>query len=135
MTTAADIKRQIAAVNRRSAEVFTKTIPRKIERALTASAIVVGNKAIEYTPTEYGLLAMSQYREVRDNGAGGYFARIGYTAAYAAALHERTDWSPRPPELKSGPSWNSRAKTGFLSAAGEETLVTVRRIMLQDLKL
>ena len=77
MTTAADIKRQIAAVNRRSAEVFTKTIPRKIERALTASAIVVGNKAIEYTPTEYGLLAMSQYREVRDNGAGGYFARIG----------------------------------------------------------
>jgi len=133
--TASDVKRQIAEINRRSAEVFTQTIPRKIERALTAAAIVVGNKAIEYTPTEYGLLANSQYREVRDNGAGGYFARIGYTADYALPLHERTDWSPRPPELKSGPSWNSRAKPGYLSAAGEETKVTVRRIMLGDLKL
>lgn len=135
MTTAADIKRQIAAINRRSTEVFTRTIPRKIERALTASAIVVGNKSLEYVPVEYGLLANSQYREVRDNGAGGYFARIGYTADYAAALHERKDWSPRPHEMKQGPAWNPRAKPSYLTAAGEETKVTVRRIMLQDIKL
>ena len=133
--TAADIRRQIAAINKRSAEVFTQTIPRKIERALTASAIVVGNKALYYTPVEFAMLANSQYREVRDNGAGGYFARIGYTADYAAALHERTDWSPRPPEMKKGPAWNPRAKPGFLFEAGEETKVTVRRIMLGDLKL
>ena len=133
--TAADIRRQIAAINKRSAEVFTQTIPRKIERALTAAAVVVGNKALSYTPVEFSMLANSQYREVRDNGAGGYFARIGYTASYALPLHERTDWSPRPPEMKKGPAYNPRAKPGFLSAAGEETKVTVRRIMLGDLKL
>lgn len=135
MTSSADIQRQLAAINRRTAQVFTKTIPLKIERALTASAIVVGNKALEYTPVEYAVLANSQYREITNLPSGGFVARIGYTAGYAAALHERTDWSPRPPEMKQGPAWNPRAKPKFLSDAGEETMTTVRRIMLEDLKL
>ena len=135
MAAAKSIKRQIADINKRSAEVFTKTIPRKVERALTAAAIVVGNKALEYTPVEYGMLANSQFRDIRDNGAGGFTARIGCTANYAAALHERTNWSPRPPEMKDGPAWNPRAKPGFLREAGQETYVTVRRIMLEDIRL
>ena len=134
MAKATDIRRQIAAINKRSAEVFTQTIPRKIERALTASLIVVGNKALEYTPVEFAILANSQFRDIRDNGAGGFTARIGYTANYAAALHN-TEWSPRPVGEKKGPAANMKAKPGFLAIAGEETKVTVRRIMLGDLKL
>lgn len=138
MTTAADVKRQIAEVRRRTAEVFTRTIPRKIERALTASAIVVGNKSLEYVPVEYANLAGSQFRDVRANESGGYTARIGYTLSYALPLHSpkppRT-WSPRAVEDKQGPATNMNAKAGFLSEAGEETKVTVRRIMLGDLKL
>ena len=135
MATAKSIKKQIADINKRSAVLFTKTIPKKIERGLTASLVVVGNKANEYVPLEFGLLVNSQFKEIRGNGAGGYTARIGYTANYAAALHERTNWSPRPPEMKDGPAYNPRAKPGFLREAGQETYVTVRRIMLEDIRL
>lgn len=131
---AAQIRKQAQDIQRNAKKLAAETIPRNIERALTGVGIVVGNKALEYTPIEFSMLVNSQYRAV-DAYPNRYSVRVGYTADYAAALHEREDWSPRPVEDKKGPAWNPNAKPKFLTDAAEETRIEYTRIMLGDLKL
>ena len=134
MATKNDIRKQVATIQRNAREVLRGRIPRAIERGLTGVTVVVANKAQEYTPIEYGLLQNSQYRIIEVT-ANGYQAKVGYTMAYSAPLHDRTDWSPRPPDQKAGPAWNPRAKPRFLYSAAQEEMTTITRIMLQDLEL
>ncbi len=108
-----------------------KQFERELKRRLTASAIVVQAKAMEYTPIEYGALQNSQYREA----VKGNSITIGYTADYAAALHERDDWSPRPVDQKDGPAWNPKAKPQFLTKALEEKRPEVMKILSGALQL
>lgn len=129
-----DVKRQVSTIQRNAKKVIRGTIPRKVEQALTGVGVVVANKALEYTPLEYSLLQNSQYRIVEATEKG-YQAKVGYTMNYAAALHNRTDWKPRPPNMKAGPAWNPNAKPRFLYLAAEEEQVTINRIMLGDLEL
>lgn len=119
---------------RRGTRLLSRDIPIKAEKALTIAAITVANKALEYTPMEYSALVNSQYREVKMLG-GKAVASIGYTQGYAAALHERTDWSPRPVEDKKGPAWNPSAKPKFLQSAGEEMLPEVSRHIKVGMRL
>lgn len=128
------IKQQAQQINRNVRKLTEREIPLNIERALTVVAIIVGNKALEYTPIEFSMLVNGQYRTI-DAYANGYTARVGYTANYAAALHERTDWSPRPVEDKKGPAWNPNAKPKFLTDAAKETKIEYTRVLLGDLKL
>ena len=128
------IRKQVAAIQNNAKRVIKDKIPLNIERALTAVGVVVANKAQEYTPIEYGLLQNSQYRLIEATPTS-YRVKVGYTANYAAPLHDRTDWSPRPPDQKAGPAWNPRAKPRFLYSAAEEEMTTITRIMLGDLEL
>ena len=105
-----------------------------IERALTSVGVVVANKSLEYTPLEYGILQNSQYQTIQTTPTGASVS-VGYTAKYAGALHDRTDWKPRRPDQKSGPAWNPNAKPKFLSSAAAEEQTTINRIMLGDLEL
>ena len=131
---ATSTRRQAQTIQRNTRQLMRQRIPRKIERALTGVGIVVANKAQEYTPVEYSLLINSQYRRV-DAYPNRYTVSVGYTQDYAAALHNRKDWSPRPPDAKQGPAWNPDAKPGFLTLGADETRTTQTRILLGDLKL
>ena len=134
MATKTDIKRQVAQIQRNAKEILTRRIPMQVERALTTVGTIVANKAQEYTPVEYGILQNSQYRVVEAT-ANGYQVAVGYIADYAAPLHNRTNWQPRPPDQKAGPAWNPNATPKFLERAGLEEQTTVTRIMLGDLEL
>lgn len=69
--------------------------------------------AKELTPLEYGTLMNSAFRRIEKTGAT-FRGIAGYTVNYAVYLHNRTDWNPRPPALKSGPAWNPNATPKFL---------------------
>lgn len=128
------IKAQVRAIQQNAKRVIKDKIPHNIERALTSVGVVVANKALEYTPLEYGILQNSQYQTLQV-APNGYSVSVGYTANYAGALHDRTDWNPRPPDQKQGPAWNPNAKPKFLYSAAEEVKVTINQIMLGDLQL
>ena len=129
-----DIKRQVSEIKRNAANTIRNKIPLNIEKALTGVGVVVANKAQEYTPIEYSNLINSQYHTV-EQSTNGYRAVVVYVANYAAALHNRIDWSPRKPEFKAGPAWNPRATHHFLTRAAKEEQTTINRIMLGDLEL
>jgi hypothetical protein len=128
------IKAQVRAIQQNAKRVIKDKIPHNIERALTAVGVVVANKALEYTPLEYGILQNSQYQTLQVT-PNGYSVSVGYTAKYAGALHDRTDWNPRPPDQKKGPAWNPNAKHHFLTDAADDVRVTINQIMLGDLQL
>lgn len=134
MATASNIKRQVAAIQRNARQLMRSKMPRDIERALTTVGVVVANKALEYTPVEFSLLVNSQY-QILSVSPNSYSVRVGYTQDYAAPLHERKDWSPRPPGVKDGPAWNPSAKPKFLTSAAKEERPTITRIVLGDLRL
>lgn len=60
---------------------------RKVVRALQSAMILIGARAAYYTPIDTSTLINSQFREI---DAGGVFitGRIGYSANYAAYVHE-----------------------------------------------
>lgn len=69
--------------------------------------------AVYYAPIEYGTLVNSRRQEVTQTSSG-WRGVAGFYVAYASYLEFNPDWSPRPPDKKAGPSWNSRARPGFL---------------------
>lgn len=128
------IKQQRRRITQNVRRVVHQTIPRKVERALTAIGIVVGNTALQFTPVEFSTLVNSQDRLVQQTARGARVS-IVYTQNYAAALHERTDWKPRPPDQKSGPAWNPAARPGFLTHADKLTRAQQRQIIRGELHL
>jgi len=69
--------------------------------------------AKELAPLEYGTLINSAFRRI-EYTPHGIRGVAGFTAAYAIYLHENRNWSPRPPDKKTGPGWNPNAKPKFL---------------------
>lgn len=128
------IRRQVKQIQDNAKKILTQDIPFQVERSLFAVGVAVSNKSLEYAPVEYSLLQNSNYHIVEATEKG-YHVKVGYTSNYAAPLHDRTDWSPRPPDQKAGPAWNPRAKPRFLYSAAEEEMTTITRIMLGDLEL
>lgn len=135
---ARSVKKQAELVRKRIKTTVEETIPKNIEIALTKAVIIVGNKALEYTPLAFGMLVNSQFRRVSEV-KGGWRMSIGYTTGYAAALHERTDWSPAPLENASGkkvkPATNLNAKSKFLTDAAKETREKVQPVIKKELTL
>lgn len=131
---AASIKRQTQQVMRNYNRIAKQTIPAKIERALFAVGVSVANKSLEYTPLEYSMLQNSNYHIVEDK-TNGWRAVVGFTQEYAAPLHERTDWNPRPPDQKAGPAWNPNATPKFLTRAANEQKTEITQILTGDLRL
>lgn len=111
-------------------------IPRRTERALVAIGAVVANKAGEYTPLHTSTLINSQDRQLSRTSTA-YTMSILYTAGYAAALHERTDWKPRPVGVggKKDGGYNPNATPKFLTRAGDETRSTQISIIKGEMKL
>ncbi|MNZ12932.1 hypothetical protein D3C78_298150 [compost metagenome] len=106
----------------------TKTQLRKIVRGITgprATAtltevlIVAQGYATLWTPADTGNLRNSQYRIVQPYN-GGVRGRIGYTARYAAAVHEASGKLRGQPRGKNrGNYWDPDGRPGFLREAFE----------------
>ena len=64
---------------------------RKAERAVTAALIIGAGYAANMTPIDTSFLINSQYRTVKKR-YGGYSGLMGYTAAYAAAVHSPANY-------------------------------------------
>lgn len=108
-----------------------KRIQQSSEKTITEILIVIQNRAAFYTPQDTNALLNSQYRQVISETATVIVGRVGYTQNYAAALHERTDWTPMRPEERNPPggAYNANAQPKFLELAAEEELPTIRKIL------
>ena len=109
----------ISQINQRYRQLMQNVESSKTREVLTRISIFAAGESKLLAPVEYSTLVNSQYREIGQRN-GGMFARVGYRQTYAAALHNRTNWRPRPVHMKYGPAWNPDAKPGYLLKAFED---------------
>lgn len=114
------------------------------EKCLTEVMIIGGGNADALTPMALGTLVNSRFRRV-ERTADGWSGTYGYTAAYAAAVHEApgtlkgTDTSRHPASL--GNVWDGSlgpngAEPGFLTKGFErDGLDDIKAAIIRNMKL
>ncbi len=95
-----------------------KKIDENARRAAVAVGTSAGARADEKAPIEFGTLINSRYLDVSEQ-SDVWRLRVGYMPEYAAYLHNNTNWSPRPPNMKKGNAWNPNAGPYWLRDAFE----------------
>lgn len=91
------------------------------ERTLLEVLIIGSGRASMLTPIDTGNLINSQYRRI-ERGPFGAWGRVGYTAAYASAVHAASgelDGQPRPNGR--GNYWDPAGEPGFLEKGFDES--------------
>ena len=95
------------------------------EKALTEVMIDAGGFAADMTPIDTSNLINSQFRRIQKT-SNGVTAMLGYTAAYAAAVHDKkgTTLGKNVPRDKNDPSrgnmWDKDGEPEFLRKAFED---------------
>lgn len=79
--------RGIKEVRRNVNRIVDNIQDRRIVRALTGAMIVGAAQVSIYTPIDTSYLLNSQFREIVVNGTR-ITGRVGYTASYAAYVHD-----------------------------------------------
>lgn len=112
--TPADIARKIN-------KELTVELPKNIERGLVAMYNELAGTADFYVPIDTSALVQSRSYRIRPSG-DSWTLTYGYYTDYAAALHERTDWQPKPPDTKGkkGGGYNENAKPNWMNIAWNE---------------
>ncbi|MBJ8674871.1 HK97 gp10 family phage protein [Citrobacter freundii] len=130
---------------------------RKVVRALQSAMILIGARAAYYTPIDTSTLINSQFREI---DAGGVFitGRIGYSANYAAYVHEasgklkgqprahfgvtsnRSEVGPQKPKEFGGGTgkgnyWDPHGEPQFLTKGANDERDNVDAVMRKELSL
>lgn len=138
----------MAQLRRNVRKQLTLAIPSHAERAMHIATSIIGGYATLMTPVDTSNLINSQYRIVKNEGRR-VVAAIGYTARYAAAVHEMSGKLKGQPRADFGVTragvafgggtgrgnyWDPSGEPQFLSKAGDENLAeidnAVRRAML-----
>lgn len=91
------------------------------ERTLLEVLIIGAGRASTMTPVDTSNLINSQYRRI-ERGPFGAWGRVGYTAAYASAVHAASgelDGQPRPNGR--GNYWDPAGEPGFLKKGFDES--------------
>ena len=114
----------MAQLRRNVRKQLTLAIPSHAERAMHIATSIIGGYATLMTPVDTSNLINSQYRIVKNEGRR-VVAAIGYTARYAAAVHEkpgtlRGAGVARPSGR--GNYWDPSGEPQFLSKAGDENM-------------
>lgn len=103
---------------------------KKAPQVLNAIGSAAGIRGDAHTPIAYSTLINSRFMNVFNNGST-WVLELGYNTAYAARLHNNTDWSPRrPPKygqdgsrggavIAPAQGWNPDAKPFWLRDAFE----------------
>jgi len=107
-------------------KVFGDISGPRVEKTLTEVLIIASGYAATMTPIDTSNLINSQYRKITAYG-NRVVGAIGYTAAYAAAVHDKpgTLLGTNTPRSKSDPSrgnvWDPDAEPEFLRKAFEDS--------------
>lgn len=108
----------------------------RVKKAVTAAAFVIGSRSDERVPVDTKALMNSRFTKVIPM-AQAWRGIIGYTQDYAAALHERTDWKPKPPGSpgKRTGGYNANAEPLFLEKGADDAMPTITRIFIEELRV
>lgn len=123
----------------------------RVPRAITAGAMVGQAYAQMLTPIDTSNLINSQYRRLSKLGGMGIWrASVGYTAAYAAAVHEASGKLKGQPranfgKTKSGQEfgggtgvgnyWDPDAEPGFLRKGFDDHRPEIEKAIKRGLRL
>lgn len=116
---------------------LTLAIPSDAERAMHIATSIIGGYATLMTPVDTSNLINSQYRIVKNTGTK-VVAAIGYTAKYAAAVHEKPGTlrgAGVPRASGRGNYWDPSGEPQFLSKAGDENLAEIDQAVERAMKL
>lgn len=132
------------AVRNKLAATFEKIAGPMTEDCITTVLIIGGGYADALTPMAIGTLVNSRFRKV-ERSAHGWTGRYGYTAAYAAAVHEKPGTlkgtnTPRSPaslgNVWDGASGANGAEPHFLTKGFErEGLQEIKTAIKETMKL
>lgn len=125
----------VEQLKRRMNTVLTKTIPQKAEKAVFAAITTGGAIANTYAPVEYGFLRGSQYRKIQLSGTA-YIGAVGYTADYAAAVHDaKGTLKGKPRPSGRGTYWSPSGEPKFLSSAFDDNRQDIDNTVYKVMKL
>jgi len=130
-------------------DVINDVKGRKVIRALQSAMILIGARAAYYTPIDTSTLINSQFREI---DAGGVFitGRIGYSANYAAYVHEASGKLKGQPRAHFGVTrsgqqfgggtgtgnyWDPHGEPQFLAKGANDERDNVDAVMRKELSL
>lgn len=94
-------------------------LPGRTQAGLEAAALMIMADAQRRVPVEYGNLHGSAFVQPQANGVD---VEIGFTAHYAAFIHEKKSmkWKGKPRRSGLGVYWGPRGEPQFLTRAVEE---------------
>ena len=100
------------------------------EKVMTEILGVIDSQTVQYVPIDTADLINNRFRRVESTPTG-LIGTIGFGQKYAAALHERTDWKPKPPNTpgKKGGGFNPDATHHFLFRGVEESRAMIKKII------
>lgn len=108
---------------------------RRTEKALLMIAKAGRANADTMTPVDLGNLINSGYAPTIMKGEHGMSAVVGYTANYAAAVHEKPTRSHNVPRANgNGYYWDPSGEPGFLEKGFEEVRPNVHKILKEVYK-
>lgn len=122
---------------------------RKVVRAIQSAMILVSARAAYYTPVDTSALLNSQFREIEQNGVI-ITGRVGYSANYAAYVHEMSGKLKGQPRAHFGKTregqefgggtgtgnyWDPHAEPQFLTKGANEERDAIDAVMRKELSL
>lgn len=133
----AALQRQRREVNDNFKKIMRQVERPMTERTLTMVVMAIQTRSAYYVPQDTTALINSNFRDIIMTGSG-MKGVVGYTQNYAAALENRTDWSPRAPaDRPSGTgAYNPNAQPGFLTQGADDAVaLDMQSILLRGYKL
>lgn len=116
-------------------KTLRKDIPKLAENAAHVAGSIIGGYATLMTPIDTSNLVNSQYRTVSKDGTK-VIAAIGYTAKYAAAVHEAPGSLKGRPRMNGrGNYWDPDANPKFLEQAATENMQEIDSAIKKAMKL
>ena len=122
-------------VRRNLAATFERIEGPTTEQTLFEILIIGSGAAATLTPIDTSNLINSQYRRI-ERGPLGMWGRVGYTARYAAAVHNasgKLDGQPRP--ANRGDYWDPDAEPQFLVKGFERSTDAIRAAIKRGYKV
>lgn len=109
---------------------FADISGKKTEEAVYAVANEVLNLSATYTPVDTALLINSRKGPVIESKSESVTGTVGYTADYAAFVHDKSGvLKGKPRASGKGSYWDPNAKPKFLESAGDEVAATADDIL------
>jgi hypothetical protein len=132
--------RGVKQVRKKMAEVLGEIGSSMPEKAVYEALLIIDGNAALLTPVDTSNLINSRFIEVK-KAPDGVHGRMGYTAEYAAAVHDAPGTllgtnTPRDSNDSSrGNAWDPNAEPEFLRKGAENARADIDRVVKKRMKL